>query len=92
MKRLEETGTAGQVAGQRGALGDCLKGLARYEEAEPLLLEFHAHIKEQWSERNAQTRVALRDVVALYEDWGKPEEAARYRVLLQSITPNRPRE
>ncbi len=92
LKRLEETGTAGQVAGQRGALGDCLKGLARYEEAEPLLLEFHAHIKEQWSERNAQTRVALRDVVALYEDWGKPEEAARYRVLLQSITPNRPRE
>ena len=88
VKRHQKTRRSLQVAQVRGALGDCLKGLGRYEEAEPWLLELHARHKENRGERHALTRIALRDVVALYEDWGKPEETARYRALLHEITPN----
>jgi serine/threonine protein kinase len=54
----------------RGLLGECLTELNRYAEAEPLLLE---------SLEVLDTRDARIRVIGLYESWGKPEGADRYR-------------
>ena len=58
-------------------LGACLTTLAKYSEAEPLLLEAHAFfIEEKTTKEIALTRRALAD---LYTAWGKPQQAAAYR-------------
>ena len=61
------------------ALGGCLTVGQRYREAEPLLVESYPIIKAKTGERSRETRKALKRVLALYEAWGKPEKAARYR-------------
>jgi tetratricopeptide (TPR) repeat protein len=62
-------------------LGGALSGLGRYEEAEPLLIEGYEQMEPPTDVPTAVTRKAeaLARIVALYEAWEKPEEAARWR-------------
>lgn len=61
----------------QGLLGDALTRMGRYEEAEAALLE---------SLKN-QRREDLLRIIALYDSWGKPAQAERYRAkqLVESI-------
>lgn len=60
-------------------LGACLTALGRYEEAAPLLTEGYPIIAEQRGAQHRITRGVLKEVIQLYEQWGKPDEAARWR-------------
>lgn len=60
-------------------LGACLTAFGRYEEAAPLLTEGYPIIAEQRGKQHRITRGVLKEVIQLYEQWGKPDEAARWR-------------
>jgi hypothetical protein len=60
-------------------LGECLLGLGRLDEAEPLLLEGHARLEATEGARGERTRLARALLVALYERSGRPELAERYQ-------------
>lgn len=60
-------------------LGDCYRGLGRYAEAEELILEAYDSLVESQGPENGRTRRAARRLVRLYEDWGRPDDAERYR-------------
>jgi WD40 repeat protein/tetratricopeptide (TPR) repeat protein/tRNA A-37 threonylcarbamoyl transferase component Bud32 len=69
-------------------LGGCLLAQKKYAEAEPLLVQGYEGIMERGKtmplvSRRRMTQ-ALDRVVQLYEAWGKPEEAARWRSRLPS--------
>jgi len=68
-----------RVARARGTLGYCLASLRRFDEAEPLLVESCRALHAMKGEGFIATRIALERVVALYEAWGKADEAARWR-------------
>jgi tetratricopeptide (TPR) repeat protein len=67
------------VALANDALGECLTTQGRYDEAEPLLLQSYESLKSSQGATNPRTRLALRRLVALYDDWGKPDTANAYR-------------
>jgi eukaryotic-like serine/threonine-protein kinase len=67
------------VALANGALGECLTAQGRYDEAEPLLLQSYESLKSSQGATNPRTRLALRRLVALYDDWGKPDTANAYK-------------
>lgn len=67
------------IAITQGALGECLTTEKRYAEAEPLLSESYAILKTVQGEQSPLTLDAARRLVALYQSWDKPEEAARYK-------------
>jgi serine/threonine protein kinase/Flp pilus assembly protein TadD len=80
---LKDFGEANQdVAKLRCKYGICLIGLAKYAEAETQLraalpvLDGSLGRKDEWTQRT------LREIVRLYEAWGKPAEAQKYRSLL----------
>jgi tetratricopeptide (TPR) repeat protein len=81
----EKTVRAGdwRLAEARSLLGYNLVAQKRFAEAEPLLVEGHAIMAKQRGAGYRRTLQALERVVALYEQWPKPEEAARYRAALQ---------
>ncbi len=60
----------------RTSLGECLTKAGRYDEAEPLLttayafLDQHAHPRTSW---------ARKQLLKLYEAWGRPDRASAYR-------------
>jgi tetratricopeptide (TPR) repeat protein len=62
--------------------GSCLADLGRYEDAEAYLLGAYQNLVNTTGAADVRTIYALNHVVELYEAWGKPEEAARYRRLL----------
>jgi serine/threonine-protein kinase len=66
----------------RLALGECLTRLGRYGEAEPLLLESLAALTalQQEGQLLEKTDRARNSVVELYDQWGRPMEAQRYRL------------
>jgi len=61
------------------ALGECLTIEKRYGEAEPLLLESYQSLKSSQGATNPRTRLAGQRLVTLYEAWGRPDVASRYR-------------
>ena len=64
-------------------LGNCLISLDRFEEAEVALLEAHEIMTAWFGEYNdSQIGAVLREIVGLYEDWDRPEQAAAYRARL----------
>ncbi|HWY50976.1 MAG TPA: tetratricopeptide repeat protein [Chthoniobacterales bacterium] len=67
------------VAMANNALGECLTIQKRFTEAEPLLLSSYESLKNSQGPHNPRTGIALQRLIALYEAWGKPEQAARYR-------------
>ncbi len=60
-------------------LGVCLGKLERYVEAETTLLRAHTLIAEGYGAEHERTRVAERDLVDLYEAWGRDVEAGKWR-------------
>ena len=67
-----------------GNLGDCLAAQARYAEAEPLLNESYTILKAVHLPQSPMLDEARQRLVSLYEAWGKPQEAARYRSQLSN--------
>lgn len=64
-------------------LGASLTGQKRYAEAERLLLANHAILRGRTEAGSGPARQALSYLVSLYEAWGRPQEAERYRALLR---------
>jgi tetratricopeptide (TPR) repeat protein len=60
-------------------LAASLTALSRYEEAEALLLEASAAL--ELTDNSDEIENARQKLVALYDAWDRPEEAARYREL-----------
>jgi non-specific serine/threonine protein kinase/serine/threonine-protein kinase len=59
--------------------GACLAAMGRYQEAEQLLLEAHEILVAAVGTADPEVRLASRNLVALYDAWGRPEEAARWK-------------
>ncbi|HEY7635828.1 MAG TPA: serine/threonine-protein kinase [Gemmatimonadales bacterium] len=78
---IEKTGATSPKAAQaQQLLGSCLTRLGKYREAEPLLLASHATTSprtDYWGVK--RTGDVRRSLVALYQSWGKPAEARKYR-------------
>jgi hypothetical protein len=70
-------------------LGGSLFGQKKYAEAEPLLLKGYQGLKPKATEIPPPIRTRLPDaaerLVRLYEVWGKPTEAARWKKELESL-------
>jgi tetratricopeptide (TPR) repeat protein len=68
-------------------LGASLAGQGRYSEAEQLLLTGYEGLRKRESTIPSPDRSALQHagerIVRLYQDWGKPEEAAEWREKLR---------
>jgi tetratricopeptide (TPR) repeat protein len=67
------------IASSEGVLGECLTRRGRYREAETLLLRSHEALAAAMGETHERTAEARRRLVALYEAWGRPARAERYR-------------
>ncbi len=61
------------------ALGECLTAEKRYSEAEPLLIHSYNGLKAKLDGGDRRAIEARERLVKLYEAWGKPNQAARYR-------------
>ncbi|HZW32297.1 MAG TPA: tetratricopeptide repeat protein [Isosphaeraceae bacterium] len=75
------------TAATRSLLGEALAGQREFQAAEPLLLNAQKALTEQCEKIPALEReVTLRDtvdrLVRLYEAWGKPDKAERWRKTL----------
>jgi serine/threonine-protein kinase len=68
-----------RVLQAEAALGACLSGLGRHSEAEPLLIGSYKRMRESTGVSNDSKESTRMWLVDLYEAWGKPDEAARYR-------------
>ncbi len=64
-------------------LGAALAGLRQYSEAEPLLLNGYEGMRQRSSRMPAEQRKWIRfsdeQIVDMYSQWSKPEEAAKWR-------------
>jgi tetratricopeptide (TPR) repeat protein len=75
---VETRGPVG-FAGTEGDLAECLATRGLHSEAEPLLLQSYEALREHGNEQPAAQKRALERLVAFYEEWGKPAQAARWR-------------
>jgi eukaryotic-like serine/threonine-protein kinase len=81
----EKVPTSPNAARAQQVLGVCLTHRGQYQEAERLLLDSYASASQQndyWGAK--RTGEVLRGLVALYDSWGKPAQAAHYRRVLRS--------
>ncbi len=62
-----------------GALGEFLTTQARFPEAEGFLLASYRSLEKSQAENSPRTQLALRRLVSLYENWGRPDTASAYR-------------
>ena len=74
--------------GVRSQLGEVLARQNSYAEAEPLLVQGYLGQKKLLA-KNPQSRgyviTAAERIVGLYDAWGKPDEAAKWRKELENI-------
>jgi eukaryotic-like serine/threonine-protein kinase len=68
-----------QVASAESALGRCLAKQGRFREAEPLLVGSFERLSADRGPSHERTRDALRNLIEMYDAWGKPDMAAKYR-------------
>jgi hypothetical protein len=86
-QRLQKLGpTDRRTARAQRLLGLCLVALGRPAEAEGFLLQSYTTLAAatNWYHRTLREH-NVQDLVALYQGWGKPAEAERYRALLTGI-------
>jgi serine/threonine protein kinase/tetratricopeptide (TPR) repeat protein len=76
-----------RTASTKQGLGNCLTALGRYAEAEPLVVEAYHTLDGSLGPQHVRTVSALHAVIALYEKWDHPDEAARFRALLPPPSP-----
>ncbi len=78
----------------KSMLGDALLGQKKYAEAEPLLVQGYEGMKEREAKIPPHAKVrlieALERLVQLYDDWGKPEQAAEWRKKLEAAKGDKP--
>jgi serine/threonine protein kinase len=74
-----------RVAIARNWLGATYVGLGRYGEAEPLLLAADRDLSGVPDVWITEKRAVLTHLIALYEKWGKPDQAVKYRVRLDQM-------
>ena len=67
-------------------LGSCLISMRRFQEAETLLLKAHSRLSKNPDAPAENTKKVLLSLHRLYEDWGKPELAGRYRERLENLS------
>ena len=74
--------------GDKSRLGSVLLGQKKYADAEPLLLQGYAGLKQRETKIPAEAKVrlteALKRLVQLYDSWDKKDEAARGRKELEA--------
>ncbi len=85
--RVQDAGW--QVAHVMSLLGASLTGQGKFAEAEPLLLDAYSQMQDNAETipedyRDDRIREARERIVNLYEAWGKPDQAAKYRVRLDN--------
>jgi serine/threonine-protein kinase len=79
LERARRAGNHVDVIRPERVLGACLVRLRRYAEAESLLVGAHQKLVAGWGAASPFTIDAARQLVELYERWGKRGEADRYR-------------
>jgi hypothetical protein len=85
LRLLKPGPTDRRTARAQRLLGLCLVALGRRAETEGLLQSYGTlAAATNWYHRSLREH-NLQDLVALYEGWGKPAEAQRYRGLLTGI-------
>lgn len=67
-------------------LGACLGKLGRYAEAESLLVDVHQKLLQSRGPQHEFTTGTVRDLVGLYQRWGKPEKAQSYLMAVKGTT------
>ena len=67
----------------QSALGASLVGQGHFEEAEPLVVDAYDHMKDDQRVPAEIVRMTLETVIRLYTAWEKPDEAARYRAMME---------
>ena len=72
------------VGATRSLLGAALTGLARYSEAETVLLEARRELDALPSAPRRDVDATVTRLIDLYSVWGQPDKAAQYRALLGS--------
>ena len=70
-----------RIAWADSILGAVLSGQRRFEEAEPLLRDSCSVLQSSLGPRAWQTQETLADLVRMYDAWGRPRDADRYRAL-----------
>ena len=78
---LEEDWSIGAT---KSLLGASLVALARYDEAERVLLEAEHDLRSSPITADAELKTAITRLVDLYVAWGKRDKASAYRALLRS--------
>jgi serine/threonine protein kinase len=61
-----------------GEHGECLMEMRRFADAEQRLLESHELALRQFGDDHPMTIAAVRRLVSLYMDWGKPAKASEW--------------
>ena len=67
--------------------GSCLTELKRFEDAERVLTESHGRFDGEFGPADSRTLKVTGQLAGLYEAWGRPDDAARWRA---TGTPARP--
>ncbi|MCH9651541.1 MAG: serine/threonine-protein kinase [Deltaproteobacteria bacterium] len=70
---------AGPVLHARGLLAESLVHQDRFPEAETLLLESYDEMSQSFGQDDTNLAKSRERLVGLYEAWGKPQKARRYR-------------
>ncbi|MGL4555817.1 MAG: protein kinase domain-containing protein [Gemmataceae bacterium] len=85
-RHKQEPGRTGYM---RALLGHALARQERYAEAEPLFLGGYAEMESQRGKAvtviTLQISETVRRLVRLYEDWGRPDDAAKWRAKLPPV-------
>ncbi|MCK4340818.1 MAG: serine/threonine protein kinase [Phycisphaerae bacterium] len=71
-----------RTVASENVLAECLIKLERFREAEELLLNRNAWQEKALSPDDPQRIDTLERIIALYEAWARPSEAARFHTLL----------
>lgn len=76
----------------RHTLGLALLGQGKYALAEPLLVQGYQGLKQMQFPPSAQDLLSSPGsaLVTLYKAWGKPEQAAMWRLKLEAFNTNAP--
>jgi serine/threonine protein kinase/tetratricopeptide (TPR) repeat protein len=80
------------IVNAKKGLGLALAGQKRYAEAEPLLLQSYegAKLHAPPAQRSAAVTASVKGIIRFYEDWGKKDEATKWRMELVAINNSDP--
>jgi serine/threonine protein kinase/Flp pilus assembly protein TadD len=68
---------------QRSAYGRCLLKMKRHADAEAQFLESYAGTRKRLGDEHQATRSAIKDLVELYNAWGKTDKVEEWRDMLE---------